>query len=235
MQDAVVEPGVDPTPAPADGYAVTILMSDATVDALAAGGFALQGFAAVRTTALDAHPLLWFRTEAYAPRTLLTWDMAYRACTFREDLGGAVTIRAQACYPIEPGQRLRVSGAAGTGAVFNDGEPGLIAIENDTGRARQAGVAIGAGPIAVAPVFGGGGVLTFDPQPLVLLEFSTSHREPGQAVGATTGPGILLELPEGTSHAVTFDIDDGFAGEGAGAHVVPAGSALAPLLNAPAP
>ena len=58
MQDAVVEPGVDPTPAPADGYAVTILMSDATVDALAAGGFALQGFAAVRTTALDAHPLV---------------------------------------------------------------------------------------------------------------------------------------------------------------------------------
>ncbi|MEZ4471343.1 MAG: hypothetical protein R3F60_11190 [bacterium] len=210
-------------------------MSDATADALAEGGFALQGFAAAHTSTGGVQPLLWFQSEAFGPQTTITWEPVYAACTFQEDGSGAVTLRARACYAIEPGQRLRVTGEAGTGAVFNDGEPGLITLENDTDRVQQGGISLGGGPIASAPVFGSGGILSFDPQPVVLLSFSTIHGEVGQAMEATSGPGILLPLTSGEPPSITFDINDGFSWEEPGAQAVPAGSALAPLLNGPTP
>ncbi|AQR60921.1 hypothetical protein BZG35_04080 [Brevundimonas sp. LM2] len=150
---------------------------------------------------------------------------------------------------IEPnavvGVGARVEVALGQTARLNDtrlltafasGLPGVAALINDGEEAWTWGLcrtlAGEMAPICAFPLHGHGmGMLA--PTDRIVAVFATDSTPLGSVVETAFGPGLLIDFSGAKARAVSFDIDRGWAAEGAAwARRIPAGSALGPLLIA---
>jgi hypothetical protein len=221
-------PPLDPA-----GYRVAIEMTAETADALAASGYALLGFKAVRSSDRGGVPLVWFRTPRYSLSTTVTWFARYQAYTATRAAAPA-SIDARASYDIAPGQVLEVTSPAGTGVVLLGGPADAIALHNQTTVGFRCGISQyhdgAAAPIASFPLHGKS-LQTIVPVERVLLVFATAPLASGTAVRTSPGLGVLVDLDGAHDRALRFDIDEGWsAGDRPWAREVPPGAELAPLL-----
>jgi hypothetical protein len=232
----LLSPRVRAAPA---SYRVAITMTAATANALAASGFALLGFKAVRSSDRAGTSLVWFRAQRYSLNTTVTWRASYQAYTAVRETGAAAAIEASASYDIAPGELLEVEHPTGTGAVRLGGTPGAISLHNQTTTPFDCGISQSqdgvAGPVAAFRLYGLNLQVIY-PTERVLLVFSTAQLGPGAAVHDSPGLGLLVELEGAHDRAVSYDLNDGWRwGEQPWAQQVAPGTELAPLLIEPIP
>jgi hypothetical protein len=213
-----------------DTYSVTITMSTATVQALAASNYALYGLRGVESSDAAALPLVWLRTQAYALSTRLQYTGALQAYTSMSALAPGALIDVGFAASTATGQLLTVDAADGSGDVTGDGAPGAVSILNATNRAFACGVCEDSGPVCAMPLYGDG-LQLIAPVPKVFLMFATTPMWLGTAIALSTGPGVLIDQTGEADRAVRFDINDGWsAGGSVWADPLPPRTNLVPLL-----
>jgi hypothetical protein len=221
-------------PAAPDTDRITISMTAATVDALAAAGYALYGFKAVGAPDRDGRPVVWFMAEHYSLVTTVTWRSEYQAFTAVHDDAPSVSIDATAAYNIAPGQMLEVLHATGTGTVQVSDVPDAISIDNKTAQPFTCGVsqkmAGGAAPVVEFPLYGQRR-LNITPREQVLLVFTTLPIPAGTPVTTSPGLAILIDLTGAHEREIGYDINTGWiTNHQTWAREVPVGSDIVPLL-----
>lgn len=73
-------------PLGATSYGVTIIMPQATVEALSTGTYSLYAFKAVQTNAGGGVPLVWFKSDDFGLNTDVSWEIQYQAYTSRSQI-----------------------------------------------------------------------------------------------------------------------------------------------------
>jgi len=230
-----------------DQRQVTVLMSAATVDALAAGGYSLYGFKAVASGDRAGRPLVWLRRESFATSTVFGWTPEYQAYTSFSPIQPHQVIHEGFTIDLVLGQTFVVDSATGTGGTTAGGPADAISIHNITTTRFTAGIAQkldgGYRPPCAFPLYGGF-VDVVRPLEKVLLIFSTNDFEPRTVIETlatltagvdygsrrlTTSPGVLIDLEGVAERTIAFDLDSGWETE-IWAQPVPATADLVPLL-----
>jgi hypothetical protein len=216
-------------------YAVTIKMTQDTVNALSEQGFKLYGFKAVKTTAGGGTPVIWFQTTTFGLSTAVTWTEQYQAYTTNSQAITNGQITATNAYDIKLQQTLDVTSTTGTGNVDTlHGVASAISILNRTSMPftcgisqLQSGVAM---PMCAFPL-NGNMLDVIAPIEQVLLMFSTTAVNTGAVIYQAFSQGVMLNLTSEQSMQVSFDINTSWDwGGGPDGQIIPAQANLVPFL-----
>jgi hypothetical protein len=213
-------------------------MDQATVGALADGGFGLSAFKAVQAASATGAPLVWFASTDFALQTTLSWTDDCQAFTTSDPIVQRTTVLPQNAYDIATGDTLSVTGKTGTGSVISSGLDGTIGIQNGTTTPFTSGllqaVAGSQAPLCAFPLHGQQ-LNLITPLEQVLLTISAAKPSVGEVVSVSYGPGVLIDLTEAPSPpSVTYGIDVGWSwGGGTWATSHAAEAPLPPLLIQP--
>lgn len=223
---------------------LTISLSNATVQALAAGNLALYGFAAVSygpvlTAAVGyggGYPLVWFRTPHCLQSTVVTLSDPAFAFISTTALSENAVVAMSASAPVDVGQTVQV---ATTGLLTTEasGQPGVISVVNQGPSPWTCGLAADAGPgpapICAFPLHGNS-MDMIGPTAKVLVMFAIDKIPVGSVVSTAYAEGLFIDFQTETARAVSFDIDQGWSwGNGTWAAVVPPQTDLGALLITP--
>lgn len=227
--------------APAGSYQVTVSMAGPTVTALLESGYHLYVFKAISASDTAGRPLVWFWTQHYSQNTVLEWEEQYSAYTSFTPIAPPAPISVGASYAIAPGQVLDFQ-MEGVGVVTNQGQPGVLEIDNQTTSPSTCGIAqphhvagdVNAStPICALPLYGKHSQ-SFTPVAKVLLFFATAPVTPGTPVETALGASVLIDLTDAKARSVSYDINDGWSwGNSIWASPVADQAPLAPLLIVP--
>lgn len=218
-------------------HGVTITMNADTVAKLAASGNFLYGFAAVQCSDEAGRPLVWLRTDGYSAVTTVQWTAAYEAYTSTSTgaLSPGTRVSAGFSATIEPGQTLAVDGAGGIGTVRAKGCAGAVSMFNTSGEQLTCGVSMARGDgsfagVCALPLYGSA-LQIVRPLPRVLLLFAPQDVPVGTVPDVATGPGVLVDVAEGATRALSFDVNAGWSwGDATWATRVAPESPLTPVL-----
>ena len=205
-------------------------MSQATHQALAKGKFTLYGFKAVQAFPNTGGPVVWVRNQNPNNSMQVSWDTNFQAYTSPSSISRGTTVQISFTAPIQLGQTLQVQ-SNGQGSVAG-GTPNIIAI---TGQSSTGTFACGVtqqvngsqAPICAMPLLGATTV-QITPIDKVLLTFATASLQVGTITMESPAAGGLIDLGTNSSAAVSFDINNGWSGNGVTA--VASGANLVPLL-----
>jgi hypothetical protein len=223
-------------------FQVSLIMSAYTVSCLAASGFFLYGFKAVRSADQACRPLVWFKTADYSALTTVCWREQVQAYTSTSYITANNFITAGFSTDIAPGQTLDVLDK-GLGVLVASSQS-VISIFNTTHTRFTCGLQQAVGgifsPLCALPLYGGTRTV-IAPSPRILLVFSTGLLRPGTVVESwdafdgTTGPGILIELTDSHQRDVTYDINSDWSwnSQGWARHVAAHGSLSPWLIETP--
>lgn len=215
-------------------YAISVDMSEETVNALDQGGFFLYAFKGVQTTQKGGAPTVWFQTETFSISTDISWVEQYQAYSSKSKVVPNGQIKASASYDIDLGQTFKITSDKGTGEVVQGGTSGAISIHNETQTQFTSGISQvvegKASPLCAFPQYGGN-LNVMAPIQKVLLMFSTLPVNTGTVIYQAYSSGGLFDLTGVTERHVSFDINKGWSwGGGAWGRQVQANADLVPLL-----
>jgi hypothetical protein len=249
-QISSVQPGIDePAQAPSERrgtdefgalgktpYSVTIIMTQETVNKLNAGNYVLYGFKAVKTTAGNGAPLVWFKTTSFGLSTNVSWAEQFEAYTSKSQIIPNGHITATNPYEIDLGSTLDVETTSGTGSIdTQQGVPLAISIYNETTTEFTCGISqrLADGttsPMCAFPLYGQG-LDVIAPIEQVLIMFSTLPVNLGTVIEQAYSPAILIDLTGDNSREVAYEINQGWSWGGEPwAQAVKAKADLVPLL-----
>ncbi|UYG08691.1 hypothetical protein [Halomonas sp. M4R1S46] len=216
-----------------------IQLSNATLESLRTGDYALFALLPVVSSNRSGVPLVWQCREDYLANIRVVipeTDLGYIATT---SIAPDRTIAIGSQTPVACHQRVDVS-ASGTLSTTSSELPGIY-FNSPSGAPRYTcGLARrGEGEPAPYCAFDLSPTLTvaLAPSPAILVFFATSRYRPGTYLEASLGAGIYLPLPSGTTRRVGYDTDDGWQADAvAKATPVPSGTPLAErLIERPPP
>ncbi|MDO9461700.1 MAG: hypothetical protein Q7N95_16525 [Alphaproteobacteria bacterium] len=200
-------------PLGATSYGVTIIMPQATVEALSTGTYSLYAFKAVQTNAGGGVPLVWFKSDDFGLNTDVSWEIQYQAYTSRSQIVPNGQITGLSSYAADLGQKLEVQTPQGTGNVVA-GTEGNISIENLTSSPMTCGISEVVGgiaePLCAFPLYGNG-LDAMVPIQKVMLTFSTKTVNTGTVIEKAYSQSILIDLTSATHREVAFDINEGWS------------------------
>jgi hypothetical protein len=218
-------------------HGVRITMSTATVESLAGSGNFLYGLPVVQCSDTAGEPLVWYRSSAYSPNTVLRWAALYQAYTSTSTgaLSPGTQVDAGFSIPMATGQLLAVNAPGGIGTVREAGCPAALSIVNRTTMQLTCGVSMARpdgsfGGVCALPLYGKG-LQIVQPLARVLFLFSPRDAPVWTVADVATGPGVLVSLEAGATRELAFDRNAGWSWGGAPwAEGVDAESQLKPLL-----
>ncbi|MBB3232821.1 hypothetical protein [Halomonas stenophila] len=216
-----------------------IELSNATLESLRTGGYALFVLLPVVSSNRSGVPLVWQCRENYLATIRVVIpesDFGYIATT---TIAPDRTIAIGSQTPVACHQRVDVS-ASGALSTTSSELPGIYFTSPSGAPRYTCGLARrGDGEPAAYCAFDLSPTLTVSlaPSPAVLVFFATSRYRPGTYLEASLGAGIYLPVPPGTTRRVDYDIGDGWQADAvAQASPVPSGTPLAErLLERPSP
>lgn len=215
-------------------YTLVLTMSDATIQSLAKGAYSLYGFAGLSAPPAAGTPA-WFQTPHLAETLTLAWIDGYAVYTQTTQPipGGQVT--AVNSYPVQLGDTVTVTPPAGLGTVAAGGQPGTVAVINQTDAPFTCGLALtsagGAapGPISAATLLPHQELVMMPGTDIFLVFVAQSSTGTVTVTGTTAG--VLVPYPQGTTtQTVTYDVDRGWSGAGT---VYPPDASAGPFTEAP--
>ncbi len=189
-------------------YQVDISMSRETVITLQEQGNSLYGFKAVKSPRQGGAPLVWFRTTEYPTMTQVNWQDSYQAYDSKSEIVPNAQIVVAASVNIELGQTALVNDS-GAMTVEPTGVPGAISIENQGTHTWICGISqahAGAYPPMCAFPLLGPTEDVIAPVKKVLFMFAAIPVEAATVTAKAFSDGLLIDLTESQTRAVTFDI-----------------------------
>ena len=214
-------------------YSITIKMSQDTVDKLTAAGTSFYGFKAVQTNNAGGQPLVWFSSDNFGTKLVISWTTDYQAFTTKTKIKDGVTIQATNAYDIDLGQNLEVLGDAGTGKVVNGTVPLAIGINNKTSTEMVCGISQmvkgDASPLCAFPLYGNYLDLIVPIQKVALMP-ATQAIDTGSVIMQAFGQGILLDLTLNNNANVNYDINAGWSNADVTSKKIDQDTPMAPLL-----
>lgn len=214
-------------------HEIDIEMTQATLEALMASGYALTAFKVVQASMRGASPLVWYQTNQLLMTTSIVWQEQYQAYVSTSQIIGNGVIRADSTTDIGLGQTAQVT-ANGAMTITDGGTPAAISIQNQASQPWTCGVSQvvenQANAVCAAPLNGNMlGVIA--PVEQVLLMLSARSVNTGTVIYQAYGPGVLIDLRSAAQRTVQFDINNGWSWDGGTwARPVAPGSDLVPLL-----
>ncbi len=211
-------------------YEGEISMSQETVTDLHNGGFTLYGFKAVKTPQQGGAPLVWIRTTAYLNVTQINWQENYRAYISSTEISANTQIVVKNDVYVDFGQTAVVSDDGMMTVVSN-----TITINNQGTQPWTCGIShqlAGGGftPICAFPLHNRSADV-IAPIEKVLFMFATINVNTGTVIYQVDSSGLLIDLTQSQTRAVTFGIDAGWSwGTGTWAKEYPPSTSLVPLL-----
>ncbi|MDN3556117.1 hypothetical protein [Halomonas maura] len=216
-----------------------IQLSNATLDSLRTGGYALFVLLPVVSSNQSGVPLVWLCRENYLATIRVVIPETNLGYIATASIAADRTIAIGSQTPVACHQRVDV-GASGTLSTTTGELPGIY-FDSASGAPRYTcGLARrGDGEPAPYCAFDLYPDLTVSlaPSPAILAFFATSRYRPGTYLEASLGAGLYLPTPPGTTTRVGYDTGDGWqADAGAKASQVPSGTPLAErLIERPPP
>ena len=191
-------------------YEVEISMSQETVTDLHNAGFALYGFKAVNSQQQGGAPLVWIRTTAYLNVTQINWQENYRAYISSTEISANTQIVVKNDVYVDFGQTAVVSDDGMMTVVSN-----TITINNQGTQPWTCGIShqlAGGGftPICAFPLHNRSADV-IAPIEKVLFMFATINVNTGTVIYQVDSSGLLIDLTESQTRAVTYDINTGWA------------------------
>lgn len=216
-----------------------IHLSNATLEALKSGGYALFALLPVVSSNRSGVPLVWQCRDDYLATIRVEIPEADLGYIATASIAPDRTIAIGSQTPVACHQRVAVS-ASGTLSTSTSELPGIYfdspsgAPRYSCGLARRGdGAPAPYCAFTLSPTF----TVSLAPSPAILVFFATSRYRPGTYLEASLGAGIYLPTPPGATTIVGYDTADGWqAGAGAKASQVPSGTPLAErLIERPPP
>jgi hypothetical protein len=215
------------------GFKVTINYDSDTQKALN-GHYTLLGFKAVKSSALDGVPLVWFgQTSFLGDHVTISWSESYQAYISTDQIISGGDISTSDTVNVTVGELALVDGTGNMSVSAGPDKFG-ITISNGSSTPYTCGISQLQGnsmkQLCAFPLHGNQAD-DITPIEKVLLFFGTKPLNTGTVIETTVTQGVLLDLTDQPEVALNYHIDGGFDAQGANwATLVPAASNMGPLL-----
>lgn len=197
----------------ADNFQVNIGMSASTVKSLQDGNFQLYAFKAVQSSQGGGAPLVWFKSNNFAPTVSIDWKTQFQAYVSSQSIIPNGTITASNSVDIDLDQVWQVD-ETGSGPVVGGGTNRAISILNEATRQWTTGIAEvvngESSAMCAFPLYGKQ-LDVIAPITKVLLMFATDQVNTGTVIFKAFSTSLMVDLTADNVRNVGFDINTGWS------------------------